>query len=67
MAAKTPEGKVKKLVDEILDRFCVLYDKPVLTGFGGRQLDYTCCYFGQYFVIETKAPGEEPTGLQRQL
>lgn len=63
----TPEGKVKKAVDEVLTRFGVLYYKPVVTGFGKRQLDYICCVRGLYLVIETKAPGEVPTGRQREL
>lgn len=63
----TPEGKVKQQIDDILDYFGVMYDKPVLTAYGRRQLDYVCCYLGRYITIETKAPGKEPTGRQREL
>jgi hypothetical protein len=35
-------------------------------GYGKRnQLDYTTCIFGQFVAIETKAPGEWLTPLQR--
>lgn len=67
----TPEGKVKKGVDKILTHFGVLYKKPVITGFGKRELDYYACVLtrwgGQYMVIETKAEGNWLTGRQREL
>lgn len=64
--AKTPEGKVKAAVDQVLEYFRVMYDKPVITGFGKRQLDYVCCYFGKYITIETKAKNGVLTGQQRE-
>ena len=69
----TPEGKVKKGVDKILTHFGVLYKKPVITGFGKRELDYYCCvptrWGGQYMLIETKADNKKAdlTGRQREL
>lgn len=56
--ATTPEGLVKKQVDKILDAapFCG-YDKPVVTGFGSKFLDYIGCSKGRHFEIETKRPG----------
>ena len=72
----TPEGRVKKLVSSYLEDLNKSLDKVDLgvyctmfvpTGFGKRnQLDYTLCVFGQFVAIETKAPGEWLTPLQRQ-
>ena len=72
----TPEGRVKKLVSSYLEDVKILLDKAGLdlystmfvpTGFGRRnQLDYTLCIYGRFVAIETKAPGEWLTPLQRQ-
>ena len=60
--ASTPEGVVKKKVREILDRYPrMYYDMPVPMGFGRATLDFTGCYNGRYFAIETKAEGKKPT------
>lgn len=64
----TPEGKIKKAVKLIIDprRPRLYYEMPVPTGFGKSGLDFSCCYFGLAFYIETKAPGEQLRPLQRQ-
>lgn len=72
----TPEGRVKKLVSSYLEDLKISLDSTgydlystmfVPTGFGRRnQLDYTLCIYGRFVAIETKAPGEWLTPLQRQ-
>jgi hypothetical protein len=73
--AGTPEGKIKKMVRDVLAEF-VEYDTgmdvakikqywPVPSGFGASDLDCIVCYYGQYIAIETKAPGKKPTPRQK--
>lgn len=64
----TPEGRVKRQVRKVLDEFddCYVF-MPVQTGFGKRTLDYLICFRGLFVAIETKAPGREPTHLQRLI
>lgn len=72
----TPEGRVKKMVSSYLkelqkrltDRGLDLYwTMHVPTGYGkNNHLDYTFCLAGHFVAIETKAPGEWLTALQRQ-
>lgn len=66
--ANTPEGKVKKIVRQILDaRGSELYQFwPVPGGFGDTTLDVLCTFRGRSFAIETKAPGKKPTLKQAQ-
>lgn len=62
----TPEGKVKAKVKALLSRLGVEYDMPVRNGFGKQQLDFCpCSVDGHLLIIETKAPGEWLTPLQR--
>lgn len=62
----TPEGKVKKLVKEVLDKFGTNIDGfwPVPSGYGESHLDYVGCIRGWFFAIETKKPGGKPTPRQ---
>jgi hypothetical protein len=68
----TPEARVKKLVSTYLEDLdaagiCVYKTMFVPVGYGKRnQLDYTLCIYGHFVVVETKAPGEWLTPLQRQ-
>ena len=63
----TPEGKIKDKVKKILKTYENLYyEMPVPSGFGKSGLDFTCCFCGRFFAIETKAPGKKPTALQVQ-
>ncbi len=52
----TPEGEVKKKVEEILRRYEVWYFKPVNFGYGKVGVpDFICCVNGKFLGIETKA------------
>ena len=63
--ATTPEGKIKRKVSEFLRSVpdCY-YFMPVPGGYGAATLDYIGCYCGEFFAIETKAPGKKPTDRQ---
>ena len=75
--AVTPEGKIKKMVRDVLDEFRELntFDDfsvttpkqywPVPSGMGASDLDCLVCYYGRYIAIETKAPGKTATPRQR--
>lgn len=61
----TPEGKVKEAVKAVLKTHGVWYFMPVSNGFGKHGIpDFVCCVKGQFFTVETKAPGKKPTPLQ---
>ena len=60
----TPEGKVKNLIDKVLNEFQAYYLKPVQNGMGSPALDYHGSHRGLAFVIEAKAPGKSPTDRQ---
>jgi len=67
--ANTSEGKVKLQVKRALkmlqDRgYPVYYHMPVQNGMGKPTLDFIGCIKGQFFAIETKAPGKKPTERQ---
>ncbi len=63
----TPEGKIKDKVKKILKTYENLYyEMPVPSGYGKSGLDFTGCFHGRFFAIETKAPGKTLTALQRQ-
>lgn len=67
----TAEGKIKAKVRFILDNAFANdigchYETLVTHGFGKPGLDFTCCIFGWFVAIETKAPGEWLTPRQRQ-
>ena len=58
----TPEGHVKAKVRKILGEYDgMYYFMPVPSGYGRTTIDFLCCYRGQFFAIETKAPGGKPT------
>jgi hypothetical protein len=65
MAGMTPEGRVKKVVKEILKEYGAYSFMPVQNGMGAPALDFHCIHRGVGFCIETKAPGKKPT--KRQL
>lgn len=62
--SETPEAKVKRKVKELLNAEGVYYFMPVQVGYGARTLDFLCCHKGQFFAIETKAPGKKMTEQQ---
>lgn len=73
---KTPEGKLKDQVKAFLKERGVAslsapvenargyYHMYVPSGYGDPTLDFTGCYKGFFFIIETKAPTKEPTPRQ---
>lgn len=67
--AKSPEGKVKEDVIEILKRYApyVAYDMKVPYGYGVNGVaDFVLCAWGRYVAIETKATSKKPlTGPQK--
>lgn len=67
MAAKTPEGKVKAKVVDILKARGAYYFFPVTGGFGRSGVpDIVGCYRGRFIAIECKAGKNEPTELQKR-
>ena len=70
----TPEGRVKEKVKSFLNTLQLhtspvdcYYRMPVLFGYGKKTLDFEGCINGLLFSIETKAPGEWLTPLQRDI
>ncbi len=67
--ASTPEAKVKAKVKNIFrnlqhEGYEIYYHMPVQNGMGAPTLDFVGCFRGQFFAIETKAPGKKPTDRQ---
>ena len=64
----TPEGKIKKLVKDLLAKYDVFYYMPIPSGFGGTTgiPDFCGVRRGLAFFVETKAPGGKLTALQKQ-
>lgn len=63
----TPEGKVKKKVVEILQKYGAYYFSPVTGGFGRSGVpDIVACFGGTFIGIECKAGNNLPTALQKQ-
>jgi hypothetical protein len=61
MLEKTVKAAVKKRLKEI----GAYQHWPVQMGLGERCLDCHGCYLGLYFAIETKAPGQKLTSIQK--
>ena len=65
MVSSYLEELIKLLDDKGLELYIHM---PVPGGYGKRNtLDYILCIAGHYVAIETKAPGEDLTPLQRQV
>jgi len=62
--ASTPEKRVKDAVKKLLAQYAVYQHWPVQNGMGKPCLDCHGCHCGQYFAIETKAPGNKLTERQ---
>ena len=60
----TPEAREKKKVKTYLDSIGAFHRWPVPRGMGQPDIDCHACIAGQFWGIEVKAPGEEPTTLQ---
>ena len=68
--AMTPEGKVKKEIDAVLNAYGdrVVWFKPATGGYGRSGIsDYVGCLDGMFFSIEAKRAGETPTTLQQRF
>jgi hypothetical protein len=64
---RTPEGKVKDKISDILQAYApyVWYHMAVVGGMGKPTLDYTGCCVGKYFAIEAKADNKDLTPQQK--
>lgn len=60
----TPEGRTKAKVKRVLGKPGIYFHMPVQNGMGAPTLDFVGCAAGQFFAIETKAPGKKPTPRQ---
>ena len=61
---RTPENIEKQKVKDFLTEVGAFHRWPVPVGYGQPHIDCYACLGGQFWAIETKAPGEEPTVLQ---
>lgn len=67
--AKTPEGKIKDQIKDVLKTYGLSYQMPVTGGMGkSGHPDFTICLAGLYLAIEAKADAKKkgPTQLQKQ-
>ncbi len=66
MSSNTPEGKIKKKIKQVLDKYSthIYIYMPVPGGFGAPTLDYLGFIKGRGFSIEAKRPGKKPTPRQ---
>lgn len=60
----TPESKIKKKINTLLDKYGAYRFMPVQAGFGKPGLDYHCVIKGKAFFIEAKAGNKQPTPRQ---
>lgn len=68
-SSKTPEGKVKEQVREILAQHNAWFFMPSQSGFGRRGIpDFIACVKGQFLAIETKSKytSHKVTALQQK-
>lgn len=62
---ETPEGKEKRLLDAYLKEIGAYVLKPVTYGYGKSGApDRVCCIGGQFWGLEVKREGKEPTPIQ---
>ena len=65
--ADTPEKRVKKSVEKILNQYGVYYFFAFTGGYGRAGIpDIICCVNGRFLAIECKANGNKPTALQER-
>jgi Holliday junction resolvase len=65
--AITPEGKVKKEVVNLMNKYDVYYFFPATHGYGRSGVpDVVGCVRGKFIAIECKAGDNKPTALQER-
>ena len=64
----TPEGRIKEKIKDVLKLYEpeLWFHMAVPYGYGEQTLDFVGCFHGCFFAVEAKAPGKEPTSLQRR-
>ncbi len=61
----TPEGKVKKSVQDVLKRYGAYFFTPATGGYGTSGLpDIVACYKGRFLGIECKAGKNRTSAMQ---
>lgn len=67
MAKKTPEGKVKDQIKDLLEEHRAAALMPATHGYGeSGHADFVACVHGWFFAIEAKAGKGKATALQRK-
>ena len=65
-AERTIKAEINQLLRHLTKQgYPIFWRMPVPYGYGRPMLDYEGCLAGQFFAIETKAPGKWLTPLQR--
>jgi len=65
--AMTPEKKVRKKVEQLLELRGAYYFAPMSGGFTKAGVpDLVCCYKNKFIGIECKAGKNQPTELQKR-
>lgn len=62
--SKTPEGKIKERVKDLLNDAGAYHNWPVPGGYGVPMLDCVGCHRGAGFMVETKVRGQTLTPRQ---
>jgi mono/diheme cytochrome c family protein len=65
LTVSTPEGKVKSVVKDLLRKAGAYQFWPVQSGYGTFTVDCIGCHKGEFFAIETKAPGKKASERQQ--
>lgn len=62
---KTPEAYEKEAICKYLDSIGAWYFKPMTMGYGKSGVsDIVACIDGQFWALEVKREGKEPTAIQ---
>ena len=65
--AMTPEKKVRKKVEQLLDLYGAYFFAPMSGGFTKAGVpDLVCCYKNKFIGIECKSGNKKPTALQQK-
>jgi Holliday junction resolvase len=64
---RTPEGNEKAALDKFLEEIGAYVIKPVTFGYGKSGApDRVCCIGGQFWGLEVKREGKDPTPIQNR-